>query len=468
MNTTNRAAIYTRISSDPEGREAGVTRQEADCRALAERLGLDVVMVLTDNDVGASSRSKGARPGYERLLDGARLGAWDTILAYSNSRLTRRPREWEDLIDLAQNAGVRVRTVASGDHDFNTADGRAVARTIAAWDSAEAERTGERTRRAFDARAAAGKRHGAPPYGWRRNPVTGEDELQPHQAQVIRDCTRRVLAGESLRALARELREAGEPTPGKGSWSGPSLRQLLARASNAGRRRHRGEVIGKGAWPAILDDDTYDRLMALLDAPNRTNAGPGRPPRYLLSGIAICGRCGAPMRGQVGARNAPKHQPTAYCCSGCTRVRRNLARVDEYVEGVIVARLAMPDGPALAAGDAAGYREAGERLEAVRARLAEAADRYADGTITGEQLARITARLRPDEAEAEQALAAARPADELGDLLASGDPAGAWDEASLDVKRAVVRLLLRVTILPVGPGGAFDPDGVRLEWLADG
>jgi hypothetical protein len=44
-NTTpTRAAIYCRISSDPTGEAAGVKRQEADCRKLAE--GLEVVQVL--------------------------------------------------------------------------------------------------------------------------------------------------------------------------------------------------------------------------------------------------------------------------------------------------------------------------------------------------------------------------------------------------------------------------------------
>ena len=47
------AAIYARISRDREGAGLGVERQEADCRALAERLGWDVVAVYVDNDISA-------------------------------------------------------------------------------------------------------------------------------------------------------------------------------------------------------------------------------------------------------------------------------------------------------------------------------------------------------------------------------------------------------------------------------
>src|SRR4051794_33142289 len=102
-----RAAIYCRISSDREGLETGVGRQEIDCRALADRLGAEVVAVFVENDMSASTRSRKPRPRFAELLAGARSGEWNLILAYSNSRLTRRPREFEDLIDLHEEFGVQ-------------------------------------------------------------------------------------------------------------------------------------------------------------------------------------------------------------------------------------------------------------------------------------------------------------------------------------------------------------------------
>lgn len=50
------AAIYVRISRDADGRAAGVERQEADCRALAERMGLTLhPRVFKDNDIDRKS-----------------------------------------------------------------------------------------------------------------------------------------------------------------------------------------------------------------------------------------------------------------------------------------------------------------------------------------------------------------------------------------------------------------------------
>ena len=142
-----RAAIYARLSRDREGTERGVERQEADSRLLAERLGYEVVAVYVDNDVSASTKSRKPRPQYAEMLTRARAGEFGAILAYSNSRLTRRPREFEDLIDLAERHGVRIVTVVSGEDNLATADGRMIARLKASIDVGEAERTAERAQR---------------------------------------------------------------------------------------------------------------------------------------------------------------------------------------------------------------------------------------------------------------------------------------------------------------------------------
>jgi site-specific DNA recombinase len=101
------AAIYVRISADQEALALGVERQEQDCRAKAAELGLDVVQVFSDNNISASRKGRKPRPGYSALIEAARAGKFTTVIAYSSSRLTRRPRELEDLIDLSEHRQVR-------------------------------------------------------------------------------------------------------------------------------------------------------------------------------------------------------------------------------------------------------------------------------------------------------------------------------------------------------------------------
>src|SRR3954454_23408465 len=119
-----RAAVYTRISRDEEGLGHGVDRQREDCERLVAQRGWDLGEVFVENDVSASTASRKPRPVYERMMAEVRAGRFQVVVAYSTSRLTRRPREWMDLIDLANKGAVAVHTVVSGSHDLSTADGR--------------------------------------------------------------------------------------------------------------------------------------------------------------------------------------------------------------------------------------------------------------------------------------------------------------------------------------------------------
>ena len=76
-----RAAIYARISSDPEGKSLGVDRQHSECAKLAERLGLTVVKTFVDNDVSAAGFSRRGRPQYEAMLTAAEEDRFDALIS---------------------------------------------------------------------------------------------------------------------------------------------------------------------------------------------------------------------------------------------------------------------------------------------------------------------------------------------------------------------------------------------------
>jgi hypothetical protein len=116
-----------------------------------------------------------------------------------------------------------------------------------------------------------------------------------------------------------------------------------------------------------------------------------------------------------------------------------------------------------AQGDPAALQAARDSIDAVDARLANAADLFATGGIDAAQLTRITERLRVDRSQAAAALDAALPAAVPVDLV--GDAAAdTWAALSMDSKRAVLTALVDVTILPSGSGKSFDPDTVRIRW----
>ncbi len=345
-STALRAVIYARISEDRNGEAVGVTRQVDDCRALAERSGYALACEpFVENDVSASTNSEKPRPLYNEMLDGVRAGSYDVILAYSNSRLTRRPLEFEGLIQLHRKTGVVIRTVVSGDDDLSTADGRLVARTKANMDAAEAERTSERINRANKHRVEVlGEPTNGMKYGWRRG-LGGKLELDPEQAAVVQEVARRVVAGESLNRIKKDFTSRAIPTPrvvelahraqqGKVTdltsrgippevvkeiadrtiageplpfivadlnarraripqWSHASLTSLVRRPANVARIEYQGQTY-PGTFPPILEGDTYEKALLILGNESRTPRRPEgmrhREIVHFLSGVTVCGK----------------------------------------------------------------------------------------------------------------------------------------------------------------------------------
>ncbi|WP_299052152.1 recombinase family protein [uncultured Nocardioides sp.] len=479
-----RAAVYTRISDDKEGRARGVARQEADCRELAAREGWQVVEVYSDNDLSAATSSRKRRPDWDRMLDDAEAGRFDVILAYTTSRLTRRPREREDLIELHEEFGTGLRFVASPDPDLSTADGQYIFRTLGGNDTAEAARTAERARRKQAELAESGRHNGPRPYGWDIHGRGADQRLTVNDAEaaVLRECVDRVLAGEGLWKIVRDLNDRGVRTSTGKPWATQVLRRVLLRDRNHGYRKHQprgkdGKPKGKpalypGQWDPIVDTETHDRVVALLTDPARRSNNRGTEAKYLLTSVAACGECGRPMVGtnefNYELKNGrTRHYPHSYKCphAGCMKVQRRMADVDDHVNRVVVGVLER-DGVRLLGGDPVAADAARARISALEAKLALAADQFADDTITGEQLQRITARLRP-ELDAERArLRSAQPAANLADFAGPG-VAEAWAGADVETRKAIIRLLgMQITINRVGPGNgrAYDPASTAITW----
>ncbi len=456
-----KGGIYVRISSDVFGEGLGVARQEADCRGLAERHGWSVQDVYIDNDVSAFSGKP--RPSYRRLLDDIDSGRLDGVIAWHGDRLHRSPLELETFIGLIETTGCQVATVQSGELDLTTPSGRLNARVVGSFARYESEHRSKRVRRKLEENAFAGKHHGGSrPYGWQDDRVT----LELAEAANVRMAIDMLLAGNSMLATVRALNAAGaRNTLGK-AWTASSLRPVVLRARNAGFRQHQGVTVGRGLWEPIVDVATYDRVRVLLTDPARRTT-PGAAGRSrLLSGLARCGVCGAPLRAAKGKAYKGKAKDT-YRCPSSSCVTRDLEQLDGYINTIVCRRLARSDAVDLLRRDEPESATlARQAVEDLRSRLDVAAADYADDAITAQQLRTITARLHPRLLVAERLVPASRPdLQVLGDLVGTADIESVWQALDVSVRRQVIALLLTVTVQRARRGhGAFDDAAVSVEW----
>lgn len=469
--TPRRAIIYARISRDRTGAGLGVERQEAECRALAERLGWTVVEVITDNDTSAY---KGVRRGYRRLLAELEAGRADAVLALHDDRLHRSPAELEGFIDLVEARGIAVHFAWSGPVDVSTSAGRFNARIAASIARRESEHRSERVRAARGQMAEQGRWAGGDrPFGYNSDGKT----LHEVESIVLRAGIEMLLEGASLRAIRRMFNDTGLRTTRKGKeWDSLAVADVLRRPRNAGQMVHQGQVKRDGAWPAVMTVEELRAVNDILDQQARRTT-PGNQPRWLGSMIYRCGREGCDDTLVVGTSGSAGRQPSYRCQSsvragGAKHVTRAARTLDAYVTESILHRLEQPGFAELYVRQSAPTVD----VAAIRRELAdidrdrtELAARRGASRISWDQFDAMNDELAARHGVAEAALAAAVRTSPVAHLVSSTDPRATWKGYDLDRRREVLRAVVTVTVLPAGrgrqpDGSYFDESRIVLDW----
>lgn len=452
-----RAVIYCRVSADDRKDERSVGEQEAECRLAAVALGWTVVEVFVDNDVSASRYARKGRPGHEALL--AYLGNQqvDVLMLWETSRGDRELERWAGLLNLCRRREVRIHvTTHERTYDLEVArDWKAMA-TDGVDNAYASEETRNRVARAVRANAQQGRPHGKLPYGYvrtydERGGFLAQIE-HPEQAAVVRECGRRVAAGESLYSIAQDLNARGVPAPRGGAWIPTQIKRLVTNPRYVGQRVHQGVVIGQAVWPAILDGATFAECTRRMSDPRRHSTR-DRSLKYLLTGILRCGECGSPCR---VIKNRGYH---SYACWGgkgtfCVSVRT--IHAEEFVVEQLVERLEQPDIlSGIAARSDRAVADAESDAGELRTRLKGFYDQAALGKISPAGLAAIEEQLLPQIDEADERALQAPVPKFLRDVAGPG-ARKRWDRLELGRQREIVDKLAELRVGKTVRGARFD------------
>jgi len=467
--TKLRAILYDRISEDPDGERENIEIRLAESRDYCDAQGWVVVAEYSDNDISASKFSRKPRDGYEALLAAVKAGAGDVIVTTEMERLYRRLEELLELIKLAERTPLRqiVCTDGSG-YSLSTSQG--IHAAIGAVNNAmlESAKISDRMKRKKAAKAGNGWWWGGHrPFGYQLveqegRTATGkkfiyyELEIDPAEAELVREGVKRVLAGETANAIAHDWTRRGIRGARGGALDNTQVTRTLTSPHLAGLRTHRGKLV-RGNWPAIIEDrEEWEMLRAALQ---RTPRMP-RPRSYVLLGLLYC-FCGTRMRGH--GRKGKREYECRALDGGCGRTRRKADPIEDAVRDAVLTALADPEFRAALAGELrarlgtdASVRELVARRDQDRARLVLLRDRLADGTIEPEDFTHAKSRISERLEGVERALAARSSPDAtlLAQLPKEYEALqAAWAKWNLDRRQAVLRLALnRVTVQPIRRG----------------
>ena len=322
------AAIYARVSSARQAKDETIGSQLAALREHAGKSRLDVPQEWVFADEGHSGATL-VRPALEALRDLAAQGCLDVVLVYSPDRLARKFAYQALLIEELARCGTRVEFVKGPRGD--SPEDQLLVQFQGMFAEYEKAQLMERYRRGKAWRAKSGSVNvlSGAPFGYRyvrKTPECGARyEVVPHEAALVTEMFRRYADdGAAIADLRRWLTDQGVRTrTGKERWDRSVIWGMLRNPAYAGTavfgktqavhepaglnrtarlagrtvpRQVRVEDRPREEWtgipvPALVDEDTFDRVQQRLAGNKRFAARNTRVPS-LLQGLAACASCG--------------------------------------------------------------------------------------------------------------------------------------------------------------------------------
>lgn len=446
--------IYARQSKTRDGSES-LEIQVEHCREAAARLGIEVVGEYVEPPSTSGYKRRGlGRAKFAEMLDAIRRGEAKAILVYKSERLSRGGGPgWAPVFEAFEVAGLNVDRAVATPNGWMSEFEIGIRATM---DREESKKLSDRMTDVRAREAKDGRTHGGGkrPYGYEPDLVTVRFE----EAELVKEAAKRILAGETAFGVVADWNQRGIAGPTEQPWKLYTLKRILKSARIAGLREHKGEVVAEAHWPAILDVETWERVKGALDgAATRWPVRGTRARTFPLTGIARCGRCGAALRGRTrlqGRREyicSPVH-PGTDTCGGLVVLAQ---AVEEDVFEVIAGTVLDPEARRrfLAVVPTGDGPDLGAEIDQLEERKRRLLDLYEDGdldkVIYRRRVNELTERLDAIRAE----LAEAAGASILAELPETEEQLRLlWDERGIHWQRRLIEAV--VERLEVRPGRA--------------
>ena len=311
-----KVGAYIRRSTDESHQPYTLRAQRDSIANYVKSQGPEWQIVSMHEDSASGKSMK--REGLETLLSRARDNEFDIVVVYKIDRISRRLRDFVEIIHLLNEAGVSFRSVTE---PIDTASpmGRAFMNILAVFAEFESDFIVERTIAGMNKKAELGEWCGGTvPYGYsnmkkEKTLIANEKEA----AIVERIYQLYVKRRMGARSIAKKLNTEGHRTKNSRNWSVDAIIRILRSPLYTGNIIRNGKVYpGKHSY--IVTPQIWDNAQQILNE-RRENHSLRRSngSDYLLSGLLRCTRCKAGLVGMSAYGRNKRYD--YYCCTCRTR-----------------------------------------------------------------------------------------------------------------------------------------------------
>lgn len=314
MNEINKVALYVRVSTTSQLEEGySIEEQKAKLESYCDIKDWHIYKVYTD---GGFSGSTTERPALEQLIKDAQSKLFDTVLVYKLDRLSRSQKDTLYLIeDIFLKNNIEFVSLLEN-FDTSTPFGRAVIGLLSVFAQLEREQIKERMQLGKLGRAKAGKSMmwAKTSYGYDYNKDTGSMTINEYEALAVKEIFTSYLAGMSITKLRDKINDEYPKQP---AWSYRTIRGILANPVYCGLNQYKGQTF-QGTHTAIISLVDFEQTQRELAKRQQTAKELSNPrpfqAKYMLSGLAQCGYCHAPLKVILGQKRKDGTRFKRYEC----------------------------------------------------------------------------------------------------------------------------------------------------------
>lgn len=310
-NKTMKVVGYARVSTENQLENYSIPQQEQRLTAYALAKGWELCKIFID---GGYSGGNMERPGLQELLHIVEAGGVDAVLVYKLDRLSRSQKDTLLLIEDGFLAHGTDFISINENFDTSTPFGRAMIGMLSVFAQLERDQITERFTMGRVGRSRAGYFHGGgnSPTGYRYE--QGELVVDPYQALQVQEAFRLFLDGGTINGVSRQLATQFSP-----SWTPGKVRTVLKNDLYTGHVHFKGQSY-PGRHPPIIDEESFQLAAKRLAEQSRRGEKSAFRAKYLLSGLLVCGSCGARYAAGHGsyrcysrAKSTPKYIVDPHC-----------------------------------------------------------------------------------------------------------------------------------------------------------
>lgn len=302
-----RVAAYARVSSGKDAMLHSLSAQvSAYSQMIQQHPGWQYTGVYADEAV---TGTKDDRVDFQRLIADCRAGYIDLVITKSISRFARNTVTLLETVRELKALDVDVFFEEENLHSLS-GEGELMLTILASYAQAESLSASEnqkwRIRTSFQKGELMNWRF---MFGYAI--TNGKIEVNEAEATIVREIMQRILAGESLASISRDLNKRGiQPRLG-GQWNHARIRLLVANEKLTGNALLQKKFVNnhlekklipnmgelpkyfvEHSHPAIVDEITFRRVQAILEAMEKKSQNRAKQIRSVFTGKIICRKCG--------------------------------------------------------------------------------------------------------------------------------------------------------------------------------